>query len=217
MQTLKMQLQKTKDLAYILGAMHDGYLYEKDYLISISQIDREWLEYLQDMFWKNFGIRGKTRSFRNAFELRIFSKKLFLEFKELVNASTPEFIKDDREMWIPYVSGFFDAEGHCTKPETFIKTKKKKIQFHQNDKKSLEFVKQVLVNFGIKTGEIHLTKGRKCHAIYVQSKEGILKFANTFKPVRKRKDIDDLVSILLPEDTKAGSFRNVSQYSLVFG
>lgn len=191
-----MEIEKTKDLAYILGAMHDGYLYEKDYLISISQKDEHWLEYLQGIFLRQFKLSGKIRKFRNAFKLRIFSKQLFLEFKELIKTAIPEFVRDDKEMWNPYVSGFFDAEGHCTKPETFIKTKKKKIQFHQNNKEKLEFIKKVLDNFEIKSGKIYLAKNRKCHALFVQSKEGILRFSSIFELKRKKQDLENLVSIL---------------------
>ena len=99
-------------------------------------------------------------------------------------------------MWNPYISGFFDAEGHCTKPETFKKTGKKKVQFHQNNRETLEFVKYVLAKFEIKSGKLHLTRNRKCYALYVQSKEGIIKFSSIFELKRKKQDLENLVSIL---------------------
>ena len=71
------------DIAYILGAMHDGFLSERDYCISISQKSEEWLRYLQQMFEVNFGVKSKIRKWKskNAFELRIFSKELFFFMK----------------------------------------------------------------------------------------------------------------------------------------
>lgn len=194
----------TKEVAYILGALHDGYLYERDYLISISQKDEKWLEYLQILFMKNFGVSGKIRKFRNAFELRVFSKMVFLEFQEHTKYPIPRIVEDDKYLWTSYISGFFDAEGHCTKPKTFMKTKKKKIQFHQNNKEKLEFIKKVLESYGIVVGKIYLDKGRRCHAIYIQSKNGIIKFANNFELIRKKDDMENLISVLLPDRHQSG-------------
>ena len=189
------------ETAYFVGALRDGYLDERQYLISIGQKNREWLEHLQKLVKENFGTDSKIRPLKNAFELRIFSKKLFNYLKSMGvrdSSTTPEIIIGDRELWIPYVSGFFDAEGHCTSSVTFRKTGKKKISFHQNDKQSLEFIKSVLEAFGIKTSKIYLQNGRKCHALYIQSKDGIRKFDSIFNPVRKRKQLDDLLSVLPP-------------------
>src|SRR3989338_6531346 len=95
------------------------------------------------------------------------------------------------------------------------KLSKNKISFHQNDFDSLKFIKNVLNNFGIKTGEIFLQDKRKCYALYIQSTDGIQKFASLFEPIQKKKRINDLLDVLLPKDTKAGSSRNESQLSLV--
>ncbi len=188
------------EIAYIIGAMRDGFLYEKDYCISISQKNEEWLKYLQLLFIKNFNIKPKIRKWKtkNAFELRIFSKELFFFFKNnFFKEEVPQIIEENKEFWIPYISGYFDAEGHCTKPKTFVKTGKKKISLHQNNKKSLEFIKNVFESYGIKSSKIYLQRGRKCHALYVQSKDGIIKFSNIFSPVQKRQAVDNLVQILL--------------------
>lgn len=186
------------EIAYLLGAMRDGYIYEKDYMIAISQKDREWLEHLLKLFVETFGVRGKIRKFRNAFELRIFSKELVDFLREYHNSSIPKIIEGNKELQISFISGFFDAEGHCTKPSTFMKTKKKKVSFHQNDSKSLEFIKNVLDEFGIKSSKVYLQKGRRCHALYIQSSDSIKKFASVFRPVRKQKELRELVSVLTP-------------------
>ena len=189
------------ETAYLIGALRDGYLDEKQYLISIGQKDKEWLEYLQKLAKDTFGVNSKIRPLKNAFELRIFSKSLFNYLKSIGvkdSSTTPESIMNSRELWIPYISGFFDAEGHCTSSVTFKKTGKKKISFHQNDRQSLEFIKSVLEEFEIKTSKVYLQNGRKCHALYIQSKDGIKKFDSLFHPVRKRKQLDDLLFVLLP-------------------
>ncbi len=190
-----------QNTAYILGAVRDGYLDEKQYLVSIYQKEKKWLEFLKQMVKETVEIDSKIRPFRNAFELRIFSKKFFTHLKSfgIRNSSTmPTTILENKELWIPYVSGFFDAEGYCTSPETFRKTGKKKISFHQNDKASLEFIKSVLEGFGIKTSKIYLQQNRKCHALYIQSSDSIRKFHLIFKPIRKRKQLDNLLSVLPP-------------------
>lgn len=201
------------EIAYLIGAMHDGFLYEKDYCISVGQKNEEWLEYLQMLFQKNFNVKSKIRKWKskNAFELRIFSKNLFFFLKDnFYKEEVPQIIRENKKFWIPYVSGYFDAEGHCTKPSTFEKTGKKKISLHQNSKESLEFVKQVFDSYAIKSSKIYLQRGRNCHALYVQSKDGIIKFSNVFSPVQKRQEIDNLVKVLCTGDTIAGSSRNVS-------
>ncbi len=190
-----------KNAAYLIGALRDGYVDEKQYLISIYQKDKVWLEYLKNLVKETFGVDSKIRPFRDAFELRIFSKDLFNYIRKMgvANSSTtPKKVLDTKELWIPYISGFFDAEGHCTSPATFRKTGKKKVSMHQNDRNSLEFIKSVLEESGIKTSKIYLQKGRECHALYIQSKEGIRKFAVIVNPIRKRKQLDDLLSVMPP-------------------
>ena len=188
-------------MAYLIGALRDGYIDEKQYLISIGQKDRKWLEHLQKLVKESFGVESKIRAINNAFELRIFSKRLFTQMKWMGvsdSRTTPPMILERRELWVPYINGFFDAEGHCTSPATFGKTGKKKISFHQNDRASLEFIKSVLEENDIKTGAIYLQKSRRCHALYIQSKDGIRKFAKTFSPVRKKEQLNNLLLVLPP-------------------
>lgn len=92
-------------------------------------------------------------------------------------------------LWIPYISGFFDAEGYATKTKTLEKTGKKKIGFFQTNRKSLSFIKRALKKHGINSGKIYLETGRKCFALYIQSKDDILKFAKIFSLVRKNDQV----------------------------
>jgi intein-encoded DNA endonuclease-like protein len=199
MNSISIHIDSVKDkelienIAYICGALRDGYLYEKHYLISIAQKDKQWLEYLQRLFIETFGVKSKIRNLGDAFELRVFSKQLFYFIREF---SELEKIKQNKDLWVPFISGFFDAEGHCTSPATYRKTGKKKISFHQNDYESLKFIKNALKEFGVKSGKIYLQKGRNCHALYIQSKNEIMRFASVIKPIRKQSQLNDLVSAL---------------------
>lgn len=191
-------MQLNSEIAYFLGPLRDGYIDKKQYLISIAQKDITWLKYLQEIIAKNFQCKSRIRKFRGKyFELRIFSKYLFeLVQTELTDIHTvPLVIKTNKKLWKPYIEGFFDAEGYCTSVETYTKTGKKKISFHQNDLKSLQFIASVMNEKGIKNS-IYLQRGRKCYALYIQSSEGIRKFADEFQPFLKNKRINDLVSVL---------------------
>jgi len=193
----------TKQLAYLIGSLRDGTINDRTYSIVISQKGQEgkkWLLYLRKIIKQEFDINPKIMKFKNNFIIQINSKVLFIFLNKIFEMSTnqsdwetPKIIKQNKELWIPYISGFFDAEGYCTKTRTFQKTGKIKISFHQNNFESLKFIKNVLNLMDIPTGKIYLQKGRKCYALYIQSKNGILKFYNIFNLFRKRDNLKNLV------------------------
>ncbi|MBI4276477.1 hypothetical protein HY629_01410, partial [Candidatus Uhrbacteria bacterium] len=194
-------MQLDAELAYFLGALRDGYVDRKNYLIAISQKNVIWLEHLAHIAAKHFGCKPRIRVFRGKYyELRIYSKEMFLFVEREIPEPNriPSSIRADRTLWKPYIEGFFDAEGYCTRPETFQKTGKKKISFHQNDKASLEFIRAALQESGI-SATLYLQKGRQCYALYIQSSDGIRKFSAAFQPLMKKERIDNLVSVLPPE------------------
>ncbi len=197
------------EISYLIGCLRDGHLDENGNSIVITQKGengKKWLEFLGEIFQRDFGLKPKIINFKkieNIFELKTTSKPLALYFKEIFDMpknqkvwNTPKIILDNKELWNGYVSGFFDAEGYCTKPKTFRKTGKKKISFHQNNINSLNFIKNALNDFGIETSKIYLQKGRECYALYVQSKSGIVKFNDIFNPVMKKKNLNDICSLL---------------------
>ena len=210
-----------KDIAYLAGCLRDGSLDRKRYVINITQKNLEWLLIIQQYFKKLFKTTPSIRKFRDCFELRICSKNIFqffavdLEIKKSCQ-ETPEFIKSNKQLWIQYISGFFDAEGYCTSPQTYKRTGKMKISFYQNNLESLVFIKNVLRSFGIESGNPYLQNSRKCYALYIQSRIGILKFNEIFKPIRKKQNLAELVEIMTHEGTKAGSSRNEPQLSLAW-
>lgn len=198
----KLPKKVTPELTYLLGCLRDGHLDNTRYGLSISQRadGKEWLILLSDIINKEFGIKPKIRKFGDCFELRVNSKPLVLYLNIIFgmtnnqeNWNVPEIIKANESLWKYFVSGFFDAEGYCTKPETFRKTGKKKISFHQNNLDCLKFIKRVLERNNIKTSEIFLQKDRKCYALYVQSETGVKRFSITFNPIRKADKLNELL------------------------
>ncbi len=196
----------TAELAYLIGTLRDGSIAKTDYRIYISQSGegaREWLENLSQIFEKIFEVKTRIKKINNEYRLNIYSKSLRIFIEKLFEMPfdqnkwcTPKIIEENKETWIPYVSGFFDAEGYCTSKETFEKTGKVKIAFTQNNLKSLEFIKKVLEYYEIKTGEIFLEKDEKRYALYIQSKNEILKFISIFKSIRKGPQLLELRGLL---------------------
>ncbi len=217
----KLPRELSYELAYFIGALRDGCITVKDYSVRISQSgkgSRKWLKILSKYLTEIFGLRCKITKHgkENILEaqskpLNVFLRKVFEMPTDQSLWATPKLIRKNKEAWIPYVSGFFDAEGYCTSRKTFLKTKKVKIAFFQNNLDSIKFIKKVLNFYGIKTSNIYLEKNRKCHALFIQSKSEIEKFANIFNPIRKKSRINELLKVI--KDRKAGSFRNVPQDS----
>lgn len=153
----KLPKKVTQELAYFLGCLRDGSIYKYRLTISQKESGKKWLEFLIRLCEKEFNLSPKMRKYRNVYEIRISSKPLVSFLQEVfgmpVNQQiwkTPKIIEENQQLWKYYISGFFDAEGHCTKPETFRKTGKKKISFHQNNLNSLEFIKNALNTLGLK-------------------------------------------------------------------
>lgn len=191
-------MQLNSEVAYFLGSLRDGYIDKGQYLVGIAQKDIKWLEHIQKIIENNFQCKSKIRRFRGIyFELRVFSKKLFTFIEKEIDDihKVPKNIVKNKDLWKPYIEGFFDAEGYCTSVKTYEKTGKKKISFHQNDLESLNFISNVLNEKGIRNS-INLQRGRKCYALYIQSSEGIRKFANEFQPFLKSNRINALLSVM---------------------
>lgn len=123
------------DLAYLIGAIRDGSINRNDYTISISQNHKNWLNYLGNIFSKEFGVNPKIEKFRNYYILKLKSKVLFLFLNKIFEMptnqdfwETPKIIVKNKELWIPYISGFFDAED--TPPNQKLTEKQIKRRFH---------------------------------------------------------------------------------------
>jgi len=196
----------TPQLAYFVGALRDGCVTGHNYSVRISQSGpgaAEWLEEMRKICNELFGLPGRMSVLGNEHRLELQSKPVAVFVRKVFEMpfdqskwGTPKLIARNKEAWIPYVSGFFDAEGYCTSAETYHRTGKMKLSFSQNNHDSLRFIKKVLEAHGIATSRIYLETGRKCYALYVQSRAGIIRFAEIFAPIRKRARLAELLTVI---------------------
>lgn len=212
----KLPKEISYDLAYIVGVLRDGSITSHDYSLRISQsgkFSKKWLLKIRDIFKKEFGINGRISKYGNENRFDVQSKPLVIFMKNIFEMplnqkywDTPKIIKRNKELWIPYVCGFFDAEGYCTSRKTFLKTGKAKIAFAQNNFDSLDFIKKILSFYKINSSKVCFDKNKKCYSLYMQSKNDILEFSKKFKILRKHSQLAELLTVI--KDTKSGSFRN---------
>ncbi|PIT85158.1 hypothetical protein COU36_04885 [Candidatus Micrarchaeota archaeon CG10_big_fil_rev_8_21_14_0_10_59_7] len=128
------------DEEYLLGAMGDAYLDVKRSELQFYQKDVSWLEDINEILDRLFGLKGKIFK-RDVFWLRKRNKRMAARIVELRG----EEIVDGKS----FVAGLFDSEG------SFYLSSKSKIpvaDITQCDKglKSLEIAKRVLDGLGIK-------------------------------------------------------------------
>ena len=145
------------EIAYLHGAIHDGYVYSgksKGRIAVITQKNRKWLENIKGIIENN---NGKAWIFPQR-DIHILETK----FNPLLGKRLLESRKEKLE----YVSGFFDAEGGIPKKldARFY------VQFVQKSKSELQEVADILGEFGIKCGKLHqYDKKSKCWRFFVKS------------------------------------------------
>jgi DNA-binding transcriptional regulator WhiA len=158
------------EIAYIHGAIHDGYVYSgksKGRIAVITQKNRRWLENIKEIIEEN---DGRAWIFPQR-DIHILETK----FSHLLEKRKISSSKEKLE----YVSGFFDAEGGIPKKldARFY------VQFVQKNKRELQEVANILEEFGIKCGKLHqYDQKSKCWRFFVRA-ESYLKF---IKFVRSR-------------------------------
>ncbi len=176
---IKIPTTFNKDLAYLLGAMRDGsliYSGGKHFIRLYDSSDATWIRNIENIFENLFEIKMHLRQQKkiNCAYLDISSKPLYhflsILFNGCIHKGVPEIIETaPLHLQKAYIEGFFDAEGHV--PHT---TKKCRIDFTQNDRDSLEFIKKVLESFDIKSAKI------SNHLLPICGKENIENFYNKF-------------------------------------
>lgn len=188
-------LSKNQKEAYMAGAMRDGSI-SKTTAIQISQKYREWLLYLIKPYFEDvFDIillesqikmrndDGNTR-YRLEFSNRAVRDRIHTYFEMPTNQltwETPSFVKDLQKHDLRYyIQGFWDAEGGATTNAT---TKSKLyIDFTQRNTESLEFIKEKLLLFGVKAGNIRVScKKSMSHRITITGRRSILNFVNNIE------------------------------------
>ena len=170
------------EIAYIYGAMHDGYIYTgktKGKVAVITQKNRQFLENINKMIENN---KGKAWIFKQR-DIHVLETKL----PELFTGIKPE--KLSREGKVAYVSGFFDAEGGI--PRYPFKSEILYIQFVQKNPKKLRELITILSEFGIECGKLHCyDKGRSnCWRFFVswKSHRDFLNFIQSRHPEKIRR------------------------------
>ncbi|MFH1630801.1 MAG: LAGLIDADG family homing endonuclease [Candidatus Aenigmatarchaeota archaeon] len=133
-----------EEIAYLHGALHDGYVYvgkRKGEVAVITQKNREWLERLRSIIKQ---LESNSWIFRQR-DIHVLETKL------------PELLKSidvksfDNKCSLAYVTGFFDAEGgvpHDT-------TKPLYIQFVQKKRQKLNDIVKILEENNVKCGKLH--------------------------------------------------------------
>lgn len=158
-----------KMLSYFLGAMRDGCFIRNvknsTYRIRIYQKNKKWIEELakisEDLFGKKPLITLDKRD--NVWSLMINSRHIYEAITRMSNYpgtqskwNTPEVVLDaPLEIQKEYVKGFFDSEGGVPHVECGnVEPKNIRIHFTQSNRECLEGLKQIISDFGIKTGNI---------------------------------------------------------------
>jgi len=176
-----------KDLAYLLGALRDGTIdvrEGKNYEIELAQKNKMWLQFVQNVFKKEFRKEGNIlRHMKGYWIIRINGKETVRKIAEISqmkipqeNWKTPSLIEaSDIETKINCIRGFFDAEGGL--PKKITKSSQKYVIFSQNNKESLEFIRKTLMEISIKP--TNLTICGNVWEFRITTKDGIIKFINS--------------------------------------
>ena len=153
---------------YLIAALRDGSIDNrncKNYEIKIGQTVQRWLsDIIKPIIESNFGVRVNIHG--NL--LRLTNKKAVHEIQQISGIQphgwkTPETVKKiPLESRIPYIRGFWDAEGGIPKkPENCNKAEQMYISFHQKDKEPLVFIRDSLIEMSYKPTNI--TKCSEAH------------------------------------------------------
>ena len=168
-----------RHIAYLHGALHDGYIYKgkaKGEVAVITQKNREWLERLRQIIKK---LESNSWIFQQR-DIHVLETKLPEILKPLDVSSL------NKKDALAYVAGFFDAEGgipHDTKKPFYI-------QFVQKDRKELEDVAVILEKSNIKCGKIHqYDKKTGCWRFFVKRASHLrfIELINSEHPEKKER------------------------------
>ncbi len=163
----------TSDLGYLVGVLRDGTVNHEiggEWNVSFYSMDKKYLEIIQHLVKKLFGVEQRIEKFDQVSGVRIRSKTLFLFFTLLFEAkrkqeewNTPRLIqKSSRDVKIAYITGFFDAEGGIPHLEKMKNPSRKNlyVKFVQKNKESLEFIKHTLESENIKMGKVYFSDNK---------------------------------------------------------
>jgi len=177
------------ELLYLLAALRDGSVYydkaARNYVVAFYQKNREWLEEtLRPMITIAFHKKPMIDEYKPGhYRLRIYSKNVYDLIKRVYGFpedhcgqafwGVPEKLRSlNPEDLIPFIRGFFDAEG-----DVGLSEKSPYIGFSQKNREVLLFLKENLERLDIKTGDVHLIDLRShTYRFVIASKEGLKRF-----------------------------------------
>ncbi len=190
-------LSLNAQLAYIAGAMRDGWLIcvkDRPIGIGLAQKDRSWLKEVSSLFEANFEIKPKISGER----LIIYSEIVALYFHKFLEmplhgqkdwAMPYEILHSGSKVKKAFVEGFLDAEGH-------IKTSARdpQIIFYQNNSEVLRSIAEFLSQSGMTCGSIRKDKRSRNCQMAICGRASLLRFAKTFEPrlAKKKKSLSYL-------------------------
>lgn len=193
-------------LAYLVGVLRDGSVSKLEgdrYTIALTQSGNgalQWIQLMRDIFNEIFLVEAKIDMDKNSYRLRVNSKPIVLFFENIFEMpmdqkywKTPRIIKENPKCWKYYLAGFFDAEGYVTSKQTYKKIRKIKLAFYQSNLESLQFIKKILKEVGIRTSHIYSYKNK--FALYIYGINNFYKFKD-FPIIRKKKDMESLYAAL---------------------
>jgi len=151
-----------KTIAYLLGALHDGYIYtgkSKGKVAVFTQKNRGWLENIKKIVLAH----GKSAWIFRQRQIFVIETKLSALFQSY---DFDSFTDDEKH---EFVSGFFDAEGGI--PLSPADSKPLYIQFVQKKPEILLKIMNYLGAHNISCGKLHMyDKGRSdCWRFFVSS------------------------------------------------
>jgi intein/homing endonuclease len=175
-------IRPNKDVMYIIGFLADGCLPKRKwkYEIEIYQKNLKLLRKIAKMFEKNFEVKPKVSSHKNAYRLRVCSKPLYLYLKELY-----EKVLDDLEVIRlnrHFISGFLDAEGSLIKLKTGLR-----VAITQSDADVLKKISKVLQKLNIHSKVYgpyeHRNSRKQMYYLHIE-KENVQKFFKKIPSLR---------------------------------
>lgn len=173
-----------KDLAYLIGAIHDGCVFsnpkKNQYLIQyVQHSNKNWLITLSEMLHRVFEL--KPKQYNGYIQL---SNKVVYEFFSKV-LKIPQYQGDwssflDGKPWQLQklmIIGMFDAEGWCGT------SKDLRVKFSQKNKEKLLEIKKVLEKHNIHPGNV-VVEHDNYHALYICG-ESLITFINAIGKLSK--------------------------------
>lgn len=180
-----------KNLAYLLGALRDGHLYNNR--IEFFSKSKEWMTELADILKQCSNKEASISLVKDIYwKCRLQNKKFYQELLKISEFKVPQsfwetpkaILNASKDLQRYYIGGFFDAEG-CV---SLVQKKYLNVEFyhswnHEFSCPPLEDIKKILNKNNIKTSKVFIIKrptiGRNypLFRLIISNKKGIENFS----------------------------------------